>query len=608
MVGGTTSVIIVVCLLLGALTPLMGSQEDANLTFNVAGQLAEPTIKFEAGVPVRGTYLFADNDPAEWDDNGDGTMEWHGLEAPLIVNLAANGFEPGDEILINATGAVHYAACEDWSLFWSGTSELWCVFSSSSTVLWQSQGNEVGPLHRVPDAIDAGEPYETASTFNGYPTDIPEDFFVPGSGTSIRIPSGASYLMFSGTASKFTDNDGWIKVTIEAVDKDTDGDGLYDSWEKKGIDFDLDGNIDLNLSALGADWEHKDIFVEADYMNGKRPNPEAIEDVEAAFANARVSNPDSIEGINLHILIDEGIPWKEFTSFSDYYALKNTYFGTVDERLDVNAIQAKKMTYRYCLFADKLSINGIDPKCPGVAEGVVCDDFILAFGAFYDGVGVRKDQAAVFMHELGHALGLDHGGNTSVNYKPNYLSIMNYALQFDRWVPTRPLDYSYGNCINLDESNLDEYKGIGQAKATLFMGPNNTILSDPNAMTTDWEYNGWIDNHTVKMNVNNFTSKGYPSPPGETLRDFNDWANLVYKFRGTPHYAASAFFDDYHIELTTDQIAQMEEEAANMIVIDSPIVEDSDASLPIEAVLGIVAVSAIVIVVAVLFFMRKKKK
>jgi len=110
------------------------------------------------------------------------------------------------------------------------------------------------------------------------------------------------------------------------------------------------------------------------------------------------------------------------------------------------------------------------------------------------------------------------------------------------------------------------------------------------------------------MNVNNFTSKGYPSPPGETLRDFNDWANLVYKFRGTPLSAASAFFDDYHIELTTDQIAQMEEEAANMIVIDSPIVEDSDASLPIEAVLGIVAVSAVVIVVAVLFFMRKKKK
>jgi hypothetical protein len=590
----------------------IGSDGTINLnaisTARAGKQQTGPNITFEANVPVRGTYLFADNDAAEWDDNGDGIMEWHGLEAPLIVNLAANGFEPGDEILINATGAVHYAANYDWNLFWSGTSELWCVFSSSSTVLWQNQGNEVGPLHRVPGAINAGEPFGSPSTFNGYPTDIPEDFFVPGSGTSIRIPLGAAYLIASGTAVKFTDNDGWIKITIEANDKDTDGDGLYDSWEKNGIDFDLDGNIDLDLLALGADWEHKDIFVEADYMAGKRPNTDAIDDVKAAFSNAQVSNPDNVKGINLHFLLDEDVPWKEFTSFADYYALKNANFGTVDERLNVNAIQAKKMTYRYCLFADKLSINGIDPKCPGVAEGLVCDDFILAFGAFYDGVGVRKDQAAVFMHELGHALGLDHGGNTSVNYKPNYLSIMNYAFQFDRLMPTRPLDFSYGNCIDLDESNLDEYKGIGQAKATVWKGPNNTILSDPSGMTIDWEYNGWIDNHTVKMNLNNYTSKGYPSLPNEILRDFNDWENLVYKFRGTPLSAASAFFDDYHIELTTEQIEQMEEEAANIIVVDSPIVEDSSTDLPMEVVIGISAVAATAIAVAALLIIRRKKK
>jgi hypothetical protein len=185
---------------------------------------------------------------------------------------------------------------------------------------------------------------------------------------------------------------------------------------------------------------------------------------------------------------------------------------------------------------------------------------------------------------------------------------MNYAFQFDRLAPTRPLDFSYGNCIDLDESNLDEYEGIGQAKATVWKGHNNTVLTDPSGMTIDWEYNGWIDNHTVQMNVNNYTSKGYSSLPGETLTDFNDWANLVYKFRGTPLSAASAFFDDYHIELTTDQIAQMEEEAANIIVVDSPTVEDADDDLPTEVILGIVAVAAIVIVVAVLFFMRRKKK
>jgi hypothetical protein len=127
-------------------------------------------------------------------------------------------------------------------------------------------------------------------------------------------------------------------------------------------------------------------------------------------------------------------------------------------------------------------------------------------------------------------------------------------------------------------------------------------------MTIDWEYNGWIDNRSVKMNVNNHEGS---SPPNEILTDFNDWANLVYKFRGTPLSAASALFDDYHIELTTDQIAQMEEEASNIIVVDSPTVEDTDTDafgLPIVTVLAIVGVATIFIVVAGLFVMRKKKE
>ena len=402
------------------------------------------------------------------------------------------------------------------------------------------------------------------------------------------------------------DNYGMLKINIEG-DKDTDGDSLWDLWEKEGIDFNLDGEVDLDLPMLDADWEHKDIFVEADHMAGMAPNPDAINDVKAVFYNAQVSNPDGIKGINLRVQIDEEIPWKETIAFdklpifTDYYDLKETYYGTVDERLNDDAIKAKKMVYRYCIFANKIWLNA---KCPGIAEGVICDDFILAFGAFKDGIGSRNDQAACFMHELGHTLGLDHGGNVSVNYKPNYLSIMNYAFTYDRLLPTRPLDYSYGLCRDLDESKLDEFKGIGQAKGTVWRGPNNTIYRDPNGMTIDWESNGWIDNRSVKMNVNNHDGS---SPPDEILTDFNDWANLVYKFRGTPLCVASATPEDYHIELTTDQIAQMEEEASNIIVVDSPIAEDPEAGLSIEAVLAIIAVAAVVVVVAVLFFMRKKK-
>ena len=33
------------------------------------------------------------------------------------------------------------------------------------------------------------------------------------------------------------------------------------------------------------------------------------------------------------------------------------------------------------------------------------------------------------MHELGHNLGLRHGGDDLPNFKPNYLSVMNYSFQ-----------------------------------------------------------------------------------------------------------------------------------------------------------------------------------
>ncbi|MDD1746510.1 MAG: hypothetical protein LUQ16_01985 [Methanomassiliicoccales archaeon] len=429
------------------------------------------------------------------------------------------------------------------------------------------------------------------------------DVYNPLHKYEIEVVGKGEVIGFCFDDTKTVDNCGMLKIVIEP-EPDTDGDSLYDSWEQDGIDFNGDDEVDLDLPDLGANWLHKDIFVEGDYMAGKAPNFEAIDDVKAAFSNAKVSNPDNVQGINLHVLIDESVPWSESIGFDGLYALKNTYFGTEEERQNINAIQAKKMTYRYCLFANKLSI---DLKCPGIAEGFLCDDFILAFGAFSDGVGSRAYQEAVFMHELGHTLGLHHGGDVDANFKPNYPSIMNYAFEFNNLVPTRPLDYSCGNCIELNESRLDEYEGIGQARPTVWRGSNNVIYRDPSGLSIDWEYNGWIDNSSVSMNLNNWLDEGYPSPAGEKYYDFNDWANLVYNFRGTPLSAASATPDDYHIELTTDQIEQMEEEAVNIIEVDISNNEDSSNDLPTEVIFGIVAIPAIIIVVAVFFLMRRKK-
>ena len=40
-----------------------------------------------------------------------------------------------------------------------------------------------------------------------------------------------------------------------------------------------------------------------------------------------------------------------------------------------------------------------------------------------------KDQFETFNHEMGHLLSLMHGGTNHENYKPDYVSVLNYAYQ-----------------------------------------------------------------------------------------------------------------------------------------------------------------------------------
>ncbi len=70
---------------------------------------------------------------------------------------------------------------------------------------------------------------------------------------------------------------------------------------------------------------------------------------------------------------------------------------------------------------------------------------MVSLGNFTGRVGSIDQQGATIMHELGHTLGLLHGGFDDINCKPNYPSVMNYLYQFDKadgGLADRPLDYS----------------------------------------------------------------------------------------------------------------------------------------------------------------------
>ncbi|MDM8527530.1 PKD domain-containing protein [Anaerolineales bacterium HSG24] len=267
------------------------------------------------------------------------------------------------------------------------------------------------------------------------------------------------------------------------LSRDTDGDALPDVWETEGYDHDGDGTIDVNLPAMGADPNRKDIFVEIDYMvepGGLRhePKSEAINKVVSAFANAPVSNPDGSTGISLHVDYGEkavmnpqtGATWDNL-SRADELPFK-TYLQPTGSKWDWSGFNqyrdtqhyfdaARSPIFHYTIFAHKL---GADRS--GGTSGIASrpgDRLVVSFGGWNSLVGTVNEQAGTFMHELGHNLNLHHGGDDGINAKPNYLSIMNYTFQTKGLLVNGQggfFDYTRAALPSLDEANLNEFTGL----------------------------------------------------------------------------------------------------------------------------------------------------
>ena len=180
----------------------------------------------------------------------------------------------------------------------------------------------------------------------------------------------------------------------------------------------------------------------------------------------------------------------------------------------------------------------------GTAE-VRGNDIIVTLGAIIDNEAGNLQlainyQASTIMHELGHNLGLEHGGDVKENDKPNYYSVMNYLYAFnglppagsvgDRYYyrtgfndvtifnladgpysPSFKIDFSDGTGATLNENNLDESIGIGRGLGAI-----------------DWNYNGSTNDSGISQNLNPQESTNI-----STLTDYDDWGNLYFTFYRT---------------------------------------------------------------------------
>jgi hypothetical protein len=142
-------------------------------------------------------------------------------------------------------------------------------------------------------------------------------------------------------------------------------------------------------------------------------------------------------------------------------------------RSEPRLLRTRKDIFHYALFAHALGYGSPDnPAVPRRSSGIADPsggDLMVTLGLWDQQNGTPFVQGSTLLHELGHNLGLRHGGVVpsgalEPNCKPNYLSVMNYLFQVrglltPSGVPT--IDLSRQELAPLSESGLVESTGLG---------------------------------------------------------------------------------------------------------------------------------------------------
>ncbi|MFT3838685.1 MAG: hypothetical protein QM723_17025 [Myxococcaceae bacterium] len=259
----------------------------------------------------------------------------------------------------------------------------------------------------------------------------------------------------------------------------------------------------------------------------------------------------------------------------------------------------RRPSFHYVVFGNSIAdVSCGDRGATGRAEEGGNDiEISLGTGLYHDDTQNRVNQvinvqSATLMHELGHNFGLRHGGSDDVGYKPNYLSVMNYLYQLvglpvigtnegDRYYwfyggdtglcssdppavtgllqltqgpaaapGTFRLDYSDGSGAPLDQSALDETKGLGRTGST----------------GVDFNWNGMIDATPVSADID--SAAGSPTCPlgsnaSGVLRDFDDWSAITLPFTHSSDAQSGASLPRVRFDLMGDRQPEVVEPRLN---------------------------------------------
>jgi hypothetical protein len=198
------------------------------------------------------------------------------------------------------------------------------------------------------------------------------------------------------------------------------------------------------------------------------------------------------------------------------------------------------------MFAASQEADG-GPGSSGVGE-VPGNDTIITLAGFSLNLNnslqrnlLANYQAATMMHELGHNLGLRHGGSDSRNLKPNYVSVMNY-LYSPIGLPT--IGSAEGDRFDLARSC--SLVSVVQLTNPPTGDSNSFVLDFSDGQSGDLDENAVVEraglgrstSRAVDFNCNQRTDTAYKQDLNkdkviEVLHDNNDWAQLDFIFRRT---------------------------------------------------------------------------
>ena len=330
-----------------------------------------------------------------------------------------------------------------------------------------------------------------------------------------------------------------MRLETDPLDDDTDDDGIPDNVEAMIVP-------PFGAPALGASPVHRDLFWELDWAEDASdptsrpiwaPTQDMLDVMAEVWTNAPLSNPDGTTGVRT--VLDDGrfgggagisIPSMDYCS--DY------------PQIDQAIAPGRRAYFFHAIFLeDELDSFGCADGRRQWGQGTLGP--LLEAGApaileqLVPGIDVERAmthlRTGTIVHELGHSLGLQHGGDTFVNCKPNYPSVMSYNNIMALGGVPAFFDGTFGiNFSDGDEPPIDE-----RAKDEM-NPPFHT-----GAVTFDFNLSGTIDSGPVSslVNVNGFAPFGQYGAALEAalgvdrcpddgttqvLEDHDDWAAMDF--------------------------------------------------------------------------------